>query len=144
MGKNPLRVQFWLWGQDVLRGYLGAFGFDKYPSPTGRGSSLYRKGHIGLHSSAAWLGTPQGVLVYSRPAEGFFLLEDEQALPLLPPKARPVDRLWGLGALGPFVLTYEAWIAQHAAPGYRKGLLASLPPAVRRDRLAWEDWVRPS
>jgi hypothetical protein len=139
--QNPLAVQFWLWGQDVLAGYLEAFGFRKYPNPLGKGSSIYRKEGVGLHSSAAWQKTSQGVLVYVRPAEGFFLLEDDSTLPALPRRAETINCAWGLEALHPFVEAYEAWIVQQAGLTYRKGLLSNLPPAARRARTAWEGWV---
>ncbi|GIW27656.1 MAG: hypothetical protein KatS3mg070_1019 [Meiothermus sp.] len=141
MRSNPLNVQFWLWGQDVLAGHLEAFGFRRCPNASGQGSSLYRKGPVGLHSSTAWLGIAQGVLVYKRPVEGFFLLEDDQSMPLLPEQARPVDRVWGLEVLRSFVLGYEAWILRHAGPAYRKMLMENLPPMLRRDRASWEGWV---
>lgn len=138
---NPLPVQFWLWGQDVLGGYLEAYGFQKYPNPCGKGSSIYRKGGVGLHSSAAWLAIRQGFVVYSRPKEGFFWLWDDENLPALPRLARPVDCTFGLEAIHPFVQAYEAWILQQAGPAYRKALLKNLPPAARRFRAAWEGWV---
>ncbi|WP_337867582.1 hypothetical protein [Meiothermus sp.] len=138
---NPLSVQFWLWGQDVLAGYLEAYGFQKYLNPCGKGSSIYRKGGVGLHSSAAWLMAAHGFVVYSRPSEGFFWLEDDKTLPALPGQAILVDCGWGLEAFGTFVQTYEAWIAQHAGPAYRKDLLRNLPIAARRSRAAWEGWV---
>jgi hypothetical protein len=141
LAQNPLAVQFWLWGQDVLVGYLEAFGFRKYPNPLGKGSSIYRKEGVGLHSSAAWQKTPQGVLVYLRPAEGFFLLEDDSTLPALPGRAETVNCTWGLEALHPFVEAYEAWIVQQAGQAYRKDLLSNLLPAARRARAAWEGWV---
>lgn len=142
--QNPLTVQFWLWGQDVLAGHLEAFGFKKYPNPGGRGSSIYRKGEVGLHSSAAWLETALGVVVYSRPREGFFWLEDDKALPSLPELATPVDCTWGLEVVHSFVKAYEAWIVKHEGPAYRKALLRNLPPAARRCRAAWEGWVLPA
>lgn len=143
MRPNPLNVQFWLWGQDVLAGYLEAFGFRRYPNASGKGSSLYRKGPIGLHSSTAWLGVAQGVLVYKRPVESFFLLEDDQSMPLLPEQARPVDRGWGLEVLRSFVVDYETWVWLYAGPAYRKMLLENSPSMLRRDRAAWERWALP-
>jgi len=141
MAGNPLSVQFWLWGKDVLAGHLEAYGFKKYPNPLGQGSSIYRKGPVGLHSSAAWLQTPQGTLVYRRPSEKFFWLKSAIELPALPEQAEPVDCAWGLRAIQPFVQTYESWILQHAGPAYREALLEDLPPLARRCRAAWEDWV---
>jgi hypothetical protein len=138
---NPLTVQFWLWGQDVLAGYLEAFGFQKRPNPLGKGSSIYHKDGVGLHSNALWQQTPQGVLVYLRPAEGFFLLEGDSSLPALPDRAKPVDCAYGLEAVRPFVQAYEAWIVQQAGPAYRSGLLSNLPPAARRARVAWQVWI---
>lgn len=143
MRPNPLNVQFWLWGQDVLAGHLEAFGFRRYPNASGQGSSLYRKGPVGLHSSTAWLGIAQGVLVYKRPVEGFFLLEDDQSMPLLPEQARPVDRVWGLEVLRSFVVGYETWVWLYAGPAYRKMLLGNLPSMLRGDRAAWERWLLP-
>lgn len=141
---NPLSVQFWLWGQDALAGHLEAFSFKKYPNPGGKGSSIYRKGEIGLHSSAAWLETALGVVVYSRPREGFFLLEEDKALPTLPELARPVDFTWGLEVIHSFVKVYEVWIVQHEGPVYRKALLRNLPPAARCCRATWEGWALPT
>ncbi len=140
-GRDPLSVQFWLWGQDVLAGYLEAFGFQKSPNPGGKGSSIYRKDGLGLHSSAVWLELAQGYVVYSRPWEGFFWLGDDKDLPNLSEQAQPVDCTFGLKAVRPFVQAYEAWIAQQAGPAYRDALLGKLPPAARRSRAAWEAWV---
>ncbi|KIQ55331.1 hypothetical protein SY28_04155 [Meiothermus taiwanensis] len=83
------------------------------------------------------------MLVYKRPVEGFFLLEDDQSMPLLPEQARPVDRAWGLEVLRSFVLGYEAWILRYAGPAYRRMLIENLPPMLRRDRASWERWVLP-
>jgi hypothetical protein len=109
----------------------------------GKGSSIYYKDGVGLHSSALWQKTAQGVLVYLRPAERFFLLEDDSTLPALPDQARPVDCAYGLEAVRSFVQAYEAWIAQQAGPAYRSGLLRNLPPAAQRARVAWQVWITP-
>jgi hypothetical protein len=121
---SPLAVQFWLWGQDALTGDLEAQGFRKTTNPegvrvahtryasnlTGKGSSIYSKGGFGLHSSAAWLQTALGVVVYSRPKEAFFWLKSAAGLPELPAGPRELDFAAGLAQLQPFVWAYEAWI----------------------------------
>ncbi|MER3443000.1 MAG: hypothetical protein C4342_01755 [Armatimonadota bacterium] len=138
---HPLTVQFWLWGQDAKRGDLEARGFRKTSHPQGKGSSIYRKGPLGLHASAAWLETPQDIVFYARPRDGFFLLD---ALPEAlepPPDARALGFDAGLRALLPKVLEHEAWIRQHHGPQDRLCLMRQLPPAVRKGWAAWERWV---
>lgn len=107
---SPLSVQFWLWGQDALTGDLEAQGFRKTPNPSGKGSSIYSKGGFGLHSSAAWLQTALGVVVYSRPKEAFFWLKSAAGLPELPAGPRELEFAAGLAQLQPFVWAYEARI----------------------------------
>lgn len=138
---HPLTVQFWLWGQDARRGDFEARGFHKTPHPRGKGSSIYRKGPLGLHASAAWLETPQGIVFYARPCDGFFLLDALPKALELPLDARALEFDAGLRALLPQVLEHEAWIRQHQGPQDRPHLLRQLPPAARKGRVAWERWV---
>lgn len=141
--KNPMLVQFWLWGQDALTGSLVAYGFQKNPSPTGRGSSLYLKGEVGLHSTAAWLLHSDGVLLYYRPGESFYRLESADGLPELPARRKPFDFGSGLDGFRPFVSAYEGWIAGRYGLDYRRQQLANLPRLARCSLDSWERWVRP-
>lgn len=141
--KNPMLVQFWLWGQDALTGSLLACGFQKYQSPTGRGSSLYLKGQVGLHSAAAWLLCADGVLLYHRPGESFYWLESTDGLPELPARKKPFDSDLGLECFRPFVSVYEGWIAGQYGLDYRRQQLANLPTLARRSLDSWECWVWP-
>ncbi|WP_299430394.1 hypothetical protein [uncultured Meiothermus sp.] len=141
---NPLSVQFWLWGQDALRGDLEAQGFRKTSNPTGKGSSIYRWGEVGLHSSAAWLETAEGVLVYSRPREGFFGLPHADGLRELPSQPKALEFWLGLAHFQPFVSAYEAWILGCYGPKHRIKQLKQLPRAAQRCRPAWEAWICPA
>lgn len=137
-------VQFWLWGQDALTGILVAYGFQKNPSPTARGSSLYLKDGVGLHSSSAWLLQSDGVLLYYRPGESFYWLESADGLPELPARRKPFDFDPGLDIFRPFVSAYEGWIAGRYGLDHRRQQLANLPRLARRSRNSWERWVRPA
>lgn len=141
--KNPMLVQFWLWGQDALSGQLLAYGFQKSPSPTGRGSSLYLKDGVGLHSSLAWLLHSDGILLYYRPSESFYWLESADGLPELPAQRKPFDFEPGLDGFRTFVSAYEGWIAGRYGTVYRRRQLANLPRLARRSLDSWEGWVRP-
>lgn len=136
-------VQFWLWGQDALSGQLLAYGFQKSPSPTGRGSSLYLKGEVGLHSTAAWQPWADGVLLYYRPGESFYWLESADGLPELPARRKPFDFALGVECFRPFVSAYEGWIAGRYGLNYRRQQLVNLPTLARRSLDSWERWVRP-
>jgi len=133
---NPLSVQFWLWGQDALRGDLAALGFRKTPNPSaGKGSSIYRKGQVGLHSSAAWLESAEGVIVYSRAREVFFWLKSPEGLPELPKEraclVQPLalEFSLGLARLQPFVSVYEGWIFERYGSNYSRSY-PKLPSAA--------------
>ncbi|GIW35073.1 hypothetical protein [Meiothermus sp.] len=141
--KNPMLVQFWLWGQDALTGSLLAYGFQKNPSPTGRGSSLYLKGQVGLHSTAAWLLRSDGVLLYHRPSESFGWLENADGLPELSARRKPCDLDAGTEYFRPFVSAYEAWIAGRYGLDYRRQQLTNLPKLARSSLDIWEHWVQP-
>lgn len=136
-------VQFWLWGQDALTGNLLTYGFQKYRSPVGRGSSLYLKDRVGLHSTAAWLLRADGVLLYYRPGESFYWLESADGLPELPARRKPFDFDPGLDGFRPFVSAYESWIAGRYGQDYRRLQFANLPRLARRSLDSWERWVRP-
>lgn len=120
------------------------------PNPSGKGSSIYRKGEVGLHSSAAWLETAEGVMVYSRPREGFFWLKSPDGLPELPKErdclAQPqaLEFSLGLARFQPFVSAYESWIFERYGPKYRIKQLKHLPRAAQRCRPAWETWIQPT
>ncbi|MCS7068970.1 MAG: hypothetical protein N2Z75_08125 [Meiothermus sp.] len=139
---NPLPAQFWLWGQDALAGILEAYGFQKEANPTGRGSSLYLRGGLGLHSSAAWLHGVQGVVFYHRPSESFFWLQSTRGLPELPRDRKPLPLQDGMDSLHPWVYAYESWIVKRYGPDYRRRQLEQLPPLARRSLPAWQSWVR--
>jgi len=147
---NPLTVQFWLWGQDVLSGDLVGYGFYKVPRPSVRGSSIYRMRGVGLHSSAAWLETLEGVTVYVRGREGFLWLESPDGLPELPRLGnrhnapQELEFSVGLARFQPFVSAYEAWIYKRHGPKHRWKQLQHLPRAAQRCRPAWEIWMRPA
>lgn len=135
-------VQFWLWGQDALSGSLLAYGFQKNPSPTGRGSSLYLKGRVGLHSTAAWLLCSGGVMFYYRPSESFYWLECADGLPELPARRKPCGLEAGSEYFRPFVTAYEAWIVGRYGRDYRRKQLMSLPKLARSSLDTWEHWVQ--
>ncbi len=141
MGANPLAVQFWLWGQDALAGLLQAQGFCKAPNPIRRGSSLYLRDGVGLHSSAAWLEWSGGVLVYSRPSEAFFYQDSAQGLPELNPARQPVPWAEGLAQFQPLVQAYEEGLWARLGLGYRTAQLGYLPSLARRALPAWWAWI---
>lgn len=126
--RNPLPVQFWLWGLDARYGDLLARGFQK--SPAQIGSSFYTLDNFRLHSSGLWLSLPVGELYYWRSEESFSL--GGQHLP----------RLDGLSLVRPFVHSYEDWLSEQRGPHYRAELLGGkLPQRIRRLKPTWQNWI---
>lgn len=135
-----LNVQFWLWGQDALRADFEARGFVKQPNPTERGSSLYRRGDLTLHSSGLWLEIGGEVLAYSRPKDKFFVLTGPQAAPVLPPGALEQAYAEGFTRLEGHLLEHERWIMGRYGLQDRFRLLEKLPPNARKSRAVWQGW----
>ncbi|GAA4006541.1 hypothetical protein GCM10022631_17520 [Deinococcus rubellus] len=141
---NPLVVQFWLLGLDVMHGHLLGRGFSKATSPAG--SSLYTLDGLTLHSKGLWLTMPQVVLHYLRPREAFYQLSpqhDPFGSGLRPPsEAAFLKRAEGLALARPHLLEHEVWIVQQHGPDARAALLRQrLPPRIRRLVPAWEAWM---
>lgn len=135
-----LNVQFWLWGQDALRADFEARGFSKTSNPTGRGSSLYRRGNLTLHSASFWLETAQGVWVYSRPKDQFYWLESAQSIPTIPATAVVLPYPEGFDQFEQYLLEHEHWIVQRYGNTDRPKLLQKLPPNARKARGVWQEW----
>jgi hypothetical protein len=127
---NPLKVQFWLWGQDVLRGDLEQRGFAKHPSALGAKGSVYIKKELTLYASGAKLVLGTNTLCYARANDGFSWLCGEQAC---------VQQ--GLELLYPHVLEHEMWILDKYGATYRRKLLKRPPPNVRREIQGWHVWL---
>lgn len=130
--RNPLPVQFWLWGLDARAGLLTQQGFAKTPAPIG--SSFYQRGAFKLHSSGLWLALPQGELYYWRSQESFYL------------DGRSLRRLEGLALLRPWVVSHEREYAVACKltadlPSRQQQLAGRLPPRIRRLKPTWEAWV---
>jgi hypothetical protein len=108
--RNPMTVQFWLWGLDAIAGDLTARGFQKLPRPDHSDSSVYRLGSLHLHGHGLWFKMDAAkseepgqtilesdrlepnnlepnhaehnteVLVYRRPSKGWYVLPKRAAL----------------------------------------------------------------
>lgn len=127
---NPLRVYFWMLGQDSRLGYLREWGF----RPLTRG--VYE--HQGLYLHQLGLSLAQGLL-YSRPPGCFFRVppgtlpnpDEEPAYPR-------VSFQGGWKDLWPYLRRYESWL-ECRNPGYRASLLRICPPALRPLRRAFRE-----
>lgn len=138
-GRNPLVVQFWLWGLDAASGDLRNFAQAKHPCQ--RGSSIYQMGAWSVHSMGLALEKkPQ--LYYDRPA-GLFYRCDQMPAFDGQVSGRPIHRTEGLLAVHGIILEYENWISSIHGPFYREKLLAGkLPAKVRREVQAWKHWMK--
>jgi hypothetical protein len=132
-------VQFYLWGQDALRGDFVARGFTRQGSE-GNGSSLYQKDGWGLHSSGLWKQDSSGCLIFTRRSEAFWRVGQWQ-FPLHPTNAEAVPLAVGLERVRDFVAEHEAWIAARYGPKDRPKYCKKLPPVSRRHLSAWEEWM---
>ena len=78
--RNPMLVQFWLWGLDAIAGDLSARGFQKLERPNGSDSSVYRLENLHLHGHGLWLETQENVLIYRRPSKAWYALPKSATL----------------------------------------------------------------
>lgn len=138
-GRNPLVVQFWLWGLDAVSGDLRSFAQAKQPCQ--RGSSIYQMGAWAVHSMGLVLEGKQQ-LYYDRPAGTFYRCDS-------PPtfagqvSGQPIHRTEGLLAVHGIIVEYENWISSIHGPFYREKLLSGkLPARVRREVQAWKHWMK--
>lgn len=115
---NPLRVYFWMLGQDARLGLLTQGGFERM------GPSIYRRGALWLHQLG--LSLPDEGLSYQRPDGRFYRQPTGTPLPFAP--------AWQM--LRPHLQEYEEWVCC-ARPNYRKKLLRICPPALRPLRRKW-------
>ena len=150
--RNPMLVQFWLWGLDAIAGDLSARGFQKLERPNGSDSSVYRLENLHLHGHGLWLETEGKVLIYRRPSKAWYALPKSATLCVEHFKgdtlawcdfARP-QRLADSNALEtvrPIILEHEAWIVDCHGPQVRdRQLERVLSRPVRRARPAWREW----
>lgn len=127
---NPLRVYFWMLGQDVRFGLLTQGGFQQL------GRSLYRRGSLWLHQLG--LSLEEEGLVYLRSQGQFYRVPPGTVPPELPAEARPLPFKQGWQQLRPHLEAYEHWVGS-SRPSYRQKLLRICPPALRPLRRKWRE-----
>jgi hypothetical protein len=126
MTRNPLPLQFWLFGQDARWGFLEKWGFSQVE---GR---LYRKGDWWLHP----LGLKLEGLLYSRAEKSFFEVAPDCIPPILDPAARRISYHRAWPRMSEHLHAYENWV-QAQQPDYRPRLLRICPPLLRPSRHHW-------
>ena len=126
MTKNPLPLQFWLFGQDARLGYLSRWGFQ---AVEGR---LYRAGTWWLHP----LGLKLNGLLYSRGDRAFYEVQEDCLPPDPGPESVRLNYLKAWPRMRESLRCYEEWLSQEA-PGYRQRLLRICPPLLRPSRQHW-------
>lgn len=140
---NPLDIHFWLLGVDAREGDLEARGYRKSSHPQGLGSSVYRRGRLGLHSMGLWLDGPSGRLLYLRANDRFFLVSVDTLPPGGDPPGRPLAFAEGMRLLEPHLRLHERWIARRRGNDYRRQLLDGLPARHRKGSQAWLESMAP-
>lgn len=127
---NPLRVTFWMLGQDVRLGLLSQGGFSH------AGPALYRRGSLWLHQLG--LSLEKEGLLYLRADGRFYRVPPGTVPPSLPATASPIPFRQGWAELRPHLVEYEEWLHRHR-PSYRQRLLRICPPALRPLRRRWRE-----
>ena len=130
---NPLRVYFWMLGQDARLGLLRRAGFEHV------GPSLYRRGPLWIHQLGLSL---QEGLLYSRADCRFYVVPPGSRPPEPPDGSLPIAYDKGWQKLRPVLEDYENWVATNH-PDYRKRLLRICPPGLRPIRRKWRDAFTP-
>lgn len=127
---NPLRIYFWMLGQDVRLGLLTEGGFQQ------AGRALYRRGSLWLHQLG--LSLESEGLIYLRAEGRFYTVPIGTVPPELPDAARPIAFAKGWQILRPHLSEYESWLSGRR-PNYRRALLRICPPALRPLRRKWKE-----
>ncbi len=125
---RPLRVYFWMLGQDARLGLLRQAGFQH------RGVALYQRGSLWIHQLG--LSLEAEGLLYSRAEGRFFSVPPGSIPPEVPEKSVEISYRKGWNKLRHHLEDYENWLATHY-PNYRKRLLRICPPALRPMRRKW-------
>ena len=139
--KNPLTVQFWLWGIDAARGDLERRGFKRTARPTEikTKSSIYQLGALHLHSNVLWL--EDQTLLYHRGQERFFQ-SSKILFSLETPELEILPFALGLEKTRALILEHEHYILGHRGQQYRNTLReGNAPFGVRRAWNAWQRWL---